>query len=128
MIEIHQVDSLISARIPSTSEPRLRDLVLTHMIHHQNHLTVRPGDTPSRCNKNGKCTYGYPKSPCLYTKLNAQQRVDHKRGPDDLWVVPHCPPLLLLWDGHMNVEVVFTVDVFLYIYKYLFKGIYCLCF
>ena len=35
---------------------------------------------------------------------------------------PYCLALLLLWEGHMHVEVIFTVDVFLYVYKYLFKG------
>ena len=32
------------------------------------------------------------------------------------------PVLLLLWEGHIHVQAIFMVDVFLYIYKYLFKG------
>jgi hypothetical protein len=30
--------------------------------------------------------------------------------------------LLLLWEGHIHTDAIFSVDVFLYIYKYLFKG------
>ena len=94
------------------------------MMHSERHLDVDPTGTssPSRCNKNGQCCYGYPHPPQPYTKLNAKQRVDYRRGTDDSWVVPYSPALLLLWEGHINVEAVFTVDVFLYIYKYLFKG------
>ena len=93
-------------------------------MHSERHLDVDPTGTssPSRCNKNGQCCYGYPHPPQPYTKLNAKQRVDYQRGTDDSWVVPYSPALLLLWEGHINVEAVFTVDVFLYIYKYLFKG------
>jgi hypothetical protein len=105
------------------SEPgRLRDLVVQHMIHSENHLNVRPDGTTSRCNVRGKCCWDFPHPPRPYTQLNAKQRVDYKRGPGDAWVSPHCPALLLLWEGHMHVEIIFTVDVFLYVYKYLFKG------
>jgi hypothetical protein len=93
------------------------------MIHSDRHLDVDPARGPSRCNKNGKCCYNYPHPPRLHTQLNANQRVDYRRGPGDAWVVPYSPALLLLWDGHLNVEAVFTADVFLYIYKYLFKGL-----
>jgi hypothetical protein len=55
-------------------------------------------------------------------KINDRQHVDYRRTEHDAWIVPYSPPLLLLWDGHINVEAIFTVDVFLYIYKYLFKG------
>src|SRR5260370_32681402 len=39
------------------------------------------------------------------------------------WVVPYCPQLLLLWQGHINTKSIFTSNVFLYIYKYVFKGV-----
>ena len=105
------------------SEPgRLRELVRQHMVHSENHLKVGYGGTVSRCNVGGKCCWDFPHPPRAYTQLNAKQRVSYKRGPDDAWVSPYCPALLLLWEGHMHVEVIFTVDVFLYVYKYLFKG------
>lgn len=97
---------------------RLRDLVSTHMMHSEDHLSRQY----SRCEKNGECIYHYPHAPVPYTQLNARQRVDYQRGSADAWVVPYSPRLLLLWEGHINVEAIFTVDVFLYIYKYLFKG------
>jgi hypothetical protein len=91
------------------------------MMHVSNHLELR-GGVPLRCNKNGKCCYGYPHAPRPYTQLNAKQHVDYCRTDANAWVVPYNPALLLLWEGHINIEAVFTVDVFLYIYKYLFKG------
>ena len=91
-------------------------------MHASNHLELR-GNVPSRCNKNGKCCYGYPHPPQHYTQLNARQQVDYRCGEADAWVVPYNLALLLLWEGHINVEAVFTVNVFLYIYKYLFKGL-----
>jgi hypothetical protein len=93
------------------------------MIHNKDHEKEPIPVPPPRCIKNKKCVYKYPKAPQHHTQLNANQRVDYKCGPDDAWVVPYAPPLLLLWEGHLNVEAVFTVDVFLYIYKYLFKGL-----
>jgi hypothetical protein len=123
--ELHlpDIDSIISAQIPADPGP-LRNLVLSHMIHSEHHLDVDPTGTrgPSRCNKNGKCCYNYPHPPCPHTQLNSKQRIDYRRGTGDAWVVPYSPALLLLWEGHLNAEAVFTVDVFLYIYKYLFKG------
>jgi hypothetical protein len=92
------------------------------MIHNKDHLKEPIPDPPPRCVKNKKCVYNYPKAPQHHTHLNANQRVDYKREERDKWVVPYSPALLLLWEGHLNVEAVFTVDVFLYIYKYLFKG------
>jgi hypothetical protein len=57
-------------------------------------------------------------------QLNEKQWVSYRRRSlEDAWVVPYSPPLLLLWQGHINVDVVFTADVFLYLFKYLFKGV-----
>ena len=117
-LNIEDIDSIVSARIPA-HPGRLRDLVLAHMIHSRDHLTKQP---PARCNKNGRCCWDFPHSPCEYTQLNAKQGIDHARGPGDEWVATYSPALLLLWEGHLHVQAIFTVDVFLYIYKYLFKG------
>lgn len=117
-LTLNDIDNIISAERPRNPGP-LRDAVNKHMIHSSDHLTR----TYSRCRKNGKCSYHYPYSVRSHTSVNAQLRVDYRRrAEEDSWVVPYSPALLLLWDGHCNVEAIFTVDVFLYIYKYLFKG------
>ena len=37
-------------------------------------------------------------------------------------IVEHNKELLQLWDGHANVKYAATVELFEYLYKYLFKG------
>ena len=41
---------------------------------------------------------------------------------DDRWVVSYIPVLTQLMDCHVNVDICFTANVFMYLYKYLFKG------
>ena len=38
------------------------------------------------------------------------------------YVVPYSPELLLKFNSHINVEIVSSVKVVKYLYKYLFKG------
>jgi hypothetical protein len=50
-------------------------------------------------------------------------RVEYRRRKaEDAWVVPYMPCLTKLLQCHINVDVCFTVNVFMYLYKYLFKG------
>ena len=71
---------------------------------------------------NGRCCWDFPHPPQPYTQINAKQGIDYAHGLGDEWVASYSPALLLLWEGHIHVQAIFTVDVFLYIYKYLFKG------
>ena len=41
---------------------------------------------------------------------------------DNSWVIPYNPLLSLIFDGHINIEVVFSVKSVKYIYKYITKG------
>ena len=41
---------------------------------------------------------------------------------DDGWVVPYNPRILIDFDCHCNIEIAGTVNVILYLYKYLYKG------
>ncbi len=41
---------------------------------------------------------------------------------ESAWIAPYIPALLLLLRCHVNVDVCFTANVVLYLYKYLFKG------
>lgn len=45
-----------------------------------------------------------------------------RRKPEDAWVAQHAPALVKLLDCHVYVDVCATTLVFLYLYKYLFKG------
>ena len=41
---------------------------------------------------------------------------------EDRWVASYMPCLTELLDCHVNVDVCFTVNIFMYLFKYLFKG------
>ena len=89
------------------------------MTHPKDHLTHEN----SRCRKGNKCIYGFPKT------LNPQTHVDddgrvafRRRTEDDLWIPSHIPELIDELDCHIFVDVAFTVAVFMYLYKYMFKG------
>ena len=49
--------------------------------------------------------------------------VHYRRSSDeDRMVMPHNHHLLLLVESHFNVEVSCTVNLIMYLYKYIFKG------
>ena len=57
------------------------------------------------------------------TTVNDSGRLIYKQTTEeDQWVVFYMPALTKLMDCHVNVDVCFTVNVFMYLYKYLFKG------
>jgi len=88
-------------------------------MHHRNHLTR----ATSRCNKNGRCIYGFPHPITERTTVDGRGRVHFRRRHEgDGWVVPYMPSLLLYMNSHIHVDVCSNVTVFMYLYKYLFKG------
>lgn len=100
--------------------PGIKDTVNQYMQHHRNHLD--PG-IYSRCNKNGTCTYNFPHPIRNETTVDDYGRpLYRRRHVEDAWTVPYNPLLLMQWEGHINCEVAFTANVFLYLYKYLYKG------
>jgi hypothetical protein len=102
--------------------PGLRHLVLQYMMHPIDHLNP---DKYSRCNKDkiGKCQYNYPHPIRLETTVDEFGRpLYRRRHTEDSMVVPYCPLILTQWQGHVNFEVAFTVNSFLYLYKYVYKG------
>jgi hypothetical protein len=114
------LDSIISVEIPDEREhPTLRAAVLQTNIHHRNHLTR----AISRCNKNGRCVYGFPHPVADRTTIDGRGRVHfRRRTEEDGWVVPYMPSLLLYMNCHIHVDVCSNVTAFMYLYKYLFKG------
>jgi len=77
----------------------------------------------SPCTRNDFCLWGYPKEFELSTTLNTHPRVCYKCIQDEhRYVGSSIPFLSRLLDCHVNVDICFTVNVFMYLYKYLFKG------
>lgn len=111
---------VVSAEIPDAmNDPELYNIVQQFQIHPTNHLSV----PYSRCNKQGVCTFGFPYEPQSTTTINEYGRVQYRRRrPCDSWVVSYIPLLSRSLQCHLHVDICFTVNVFMYLYKYLFKG------
>jgi PIF1-like helicase len=89
------------------------------MSHNKNHLTREM----SRCRSGNKCIYGFPHAITPETWLDENGRVHYRRrNEDDQWIAPHIPYLIDKFDCHIFVDVVFTVSIFMYLYKCHFKG------
>lgn len=89
------------------------------MTHSPDHLRRES----SRCRKGNTCIYGFPHPITPNTWIDDEGRVHYKRTEeDDRWIASHIPELIDELDCHIHVDVVFTVSVFMYLYKYLFKG------
>ena len=113
-----QIDDIISAETPPEStdkeDQRYRELVLRHMVH---------GHTKTCRDEEGHCRKKFPK-PVTETTYTDDRGYTHyrRRTPQDTNIVPHNRHLLLLGEGHINVEVSCTVNLIMYLYKYIFKG------
>ena len=117
-IPVEHLDELINARIPRDNVT-LAAKIRKFMTHNKNHLTRET----SRCRKGKKCIYGFPQPLSSQTTVDSDGRVHYKRTTEeDRWVVPHIPELVNELDCHVFVDVVFTVSIFTYLYKYLYKG------
>ena len=89
------------------------------MTHGRDHLTRET----SRCWKGTKCIYGFPHPITSSTSVDDDGRVHYiHKTEEDRWIAPHIPELIDELDCHIFVNVVFTVAVFTYLYKYLYKG------
>ena len=89
------------------------------MTHSPNHLSREN----SRCRKGNTCIYGFPHPITPETWIDDEGRVHYKRpDEEDRWIASHIPEIIDELDCHVHVDVVFTVMVFMYLYKYLFKG------
>lgn len=141
-----ELDDLISAEIPDSDDPDLRELVIKWMIHNS------CGDLNPRAfcmvNKNGrmKCRFGFPKPHLEVTSLaddekpNYRRRYDPKLDPrnphfshehaiyrkdaqghritrDNRHVAIYNAYLLKRFNCHINVEYVGSIRAVKYIYK-----------
>ena len=117
------IDAVVSAEIPSN--PQDAALVRNCMIHRH-----PPADKPMskycQClNEDGQriCRFHYPHELQATTSIDIEGRVHYqRRHPDDQWVVPHCLPLLRMFQCHLNFEVANSSHLFQYLFKYIHKG------
>ncbi|KYN14600.1 ATP-dependent DNA helicase PIF1 [Trachymyrmex cornetzi] len=121
------VDKFISAEIPDPCKNRiLHDIVMRHMIH---------GPCGDWCLINGKCSKHYPKSYLEETRMDEDAYPYYRRRNnsksferpggyviDNRYVVPYCPILSIIFNSHINVEVVSSIKSVKYLYKYIYKG------
>jgi hypothetical protein len=117
-LPVHEIDQLIKAELPSDNA-RLRTKIAKYMTHNRNHLSREI----SRCRRGTHCIYGFPHPISSQTTVKDDGRVQYKRSTEeDRWIAPHIPELIDELDCHIFVDVVFTVSIFTYLYKYLYKG------
>jgi len=121
------VDKYISAEIPDPCENHiLHDIVMRHMIH---------GSCGNWCLIDGRCSKHYPKpfleetkmdkeAYPLYRRRNNNKNFERPGGyiVDNRHVVPYCPILSIIFNCHINVEVVSSIKSVKYLYKYIYKG------
>ncbi len=113
-----EIDDIISAEIPPESsnpdDQRYLELVQHHMVHHHTHACL---DDEGRCQKK------LPKPVVERTYIDSRGYTHYRRRTTrDAYVVPHNRHLLMLGECHINVEVSCTVNLIMYLYKYIFKG------
>ena len=111
-------ENYIRADIPDpTKEPRLHELVMKYQIHRcRPNICGGPG-------ANGKCSKGFPCDVSSTTHHEpGNNRYTYARGENDVWVSPYNPEVLLIWEGHCNVQYVTSEGLAAYITKYVTKG------
>jgi hypothetical protein len=72
---------------------------------------------------NGKCEKGFPADVSDRTYHRpGDKRYMYQRTENDVWVVPYNAELLLLWEGHCNVQFVTDDNLIAYMVKYVTKS------
>lgn len=118
-IPLECIDDVVRAELPPKDDTELYQLVNNFMRHKETHLQSKY----SRCNKKGKCIYGFPQPIQPQTVVDEHGRVKYRRRSEkDAWITSYIPALLRLMQCHVHVDVCSTANVVLYLYKYLYKG------
>ena len=70
-----------------------------------------------------KCKYGFPYDLCTEDYLDEEHNLYKYRrlNNEDRNIVPYNPTLLLLWDGHINIQKVTKKGIEEYLVKYISK-------
>ncbi|CAD6899688.1 unnamed protein product [Tilletia laevis] len=125
-IPLEQLDKIVSGEVPPETQPRLRALVLKFMRHADDHIVRRDGslNTNSRCNKEGRCVWGFPQPITPETTVDpVTERIVYRRRTAQDQMIAQYPPLILLaWEGHAHIDFSVSLESFVYIFKYIHKG------
>ena len=106
------VDQTVSARLQGTEEDK--KLVRRFMMY---------GCSVKCLDAHGACRKGCPKFLNTHTFIDDRGYCIYSRpNEEDRRVVPHNLALLKRFQAHLNVEIAATVNVIMYLYKYLYKG------
>ncbi|XP_036150735.1 uncharacterized protein LOC118648518, partial [Monomorium pharaonis] len=117
----------ICTQIPDPTENcNLHNIVMKHMIH---------GPCANWCLVNGQCSKRYPRNFLEETKMDEDGYPYYRRRNtgttferpggytvDNRNVVPYCPILSIIFNCHINVEIVSSIKSVKYLYKYIYKG------
>jgi len=112
-------EKFIRADIPDPNiEPELYRLVMQYQVHEcKTHICGGPG-----AGQDGKCKKGFPCDIAEYTHhRRGDKRYTYERTERDLYVSPYNAELLLLWEGHLNVQYVTDAQLVAYMIKYITK-------
>ena len=113
-------ESFVRADVPDPHlEPLLYELVIKFQIHTCQETLCGGPQAPT-----GQCRKGFP-APLSFTTYQEKGnlRYTYKRLLEaDRWVVPYNAKLLLLWEGHCNVQYCTGTGLASYISKYVTKA------
>jgi hypothetical protein len=113
-------ESYIRADIPDRNlEPRLHELVMKFQIHTCREDLCGGAQAPT-----GQCRKGFPAplSPTTHLEKGSLRYTYKRTSEADRWVVPYNAKLLLLWEGHCNVQYCTGTGLASYISKYVTKA------
>ena len=116
-------ENFVRADVPDPhSEPELYELVMQHQIH-----TCKPhlcGGTPNATPQSHPCKKGFPQPLAQRTHcVSGELRYRYRRTrPEDQFVVPYNPQMLLVWKAHLNCQYVTTAGLSKYVTKYVTKA------
>src|SRR6202789_4502128 len=126
-----EIDTLLSAEFPDEDEePELFELVKQFMVH----TPCNAPNSDAPCLRDGKCSKSFPKPFRDHTTISEDSYANLRRRDtgkkyqvrgqdvDNRWVVPFPPYWLWKFRCHINMECLFSVKCFKYIYKYVYKG------
>lgn len=126
-------DKIVSAELPDLkSNPKMHETIRRHNIHGP----CGKLNESATCMVNGKCSKRYPREFInittedengypRYKRPNKGTFIVGKYKLDNKWIVPYNAFLSTKFDCHINVEVCTTVKAVKYLYKYVYKGIFC---